>query len=123
VPSPRIKLELYRRLGRLRSLGHLTDFRQELIDRFGPLPRPAENLLVETEIRVMAGAWKLDRIHIEQGQYVVLTYSDHVRIEALARRHPGSVRVVDARKAYVPLGEDPVKTPEIAERVRELLRT
>jgi transcription-repair coupling factor (superfamily II helicase) len=71
----------------------------------------------------MAGTWKLDRIHVEQGQYVVLTYRDRPRIEALARRHPGLVRVVDTKKSYVPLGEDPVKTPEIAERVRALLRT
>ena len=105
------------------SLNHLADLRQEMIDRFGPLPRPAENLLVETEIRILAGAWKLERIHVEQGQYVVLTYRDAARIEALARRHPGLVRIVDAKKAYVPLGEDPVKTPEIAERVRALLRT
>ncbi len=123
VPAARIKLELYRRLGRLRTLNHLDDFRQEMIDRFGPLPRPAENLLIETEIRIMAGAWKLERIHVEQGQYVVLTYGDRTRIEALARRHPGFVRVVDAKKSYVPLGEDPVKTPEIAERVRTLLRS
>jgi transcription-repair coupling factor (superfamily II helicase) len=123
VPAARIKLELYRRLGRLRTLNHLADFRQEMIDRFGPLPRPAENMLVEAEIRIMAGAWKLERIHVEQGQYVVLTYRDHTRIEALARRHPGYVRVVDAKKSYVPLGEDPVKTPEIAERVRVLLRS
>ncbi len=123
VPAPRIKLELYRRLGRLRSLGHLADFRQEMIDRFGPLPRPADNLLVEGEIRILAGAWKLDRVHVEQGQYVVLTYGDRARIEALSRRHPGGVRIVDAKKAYVPLGEDPVKTPEIADRIRELLRT
>ena len=67
VPAPRIKLELYRRLGRLRTLNHLADFRQEMIDRFGPLPRPAENLLIETEIRIMAGAWKLERIHVETG--------------------------------------------------------
>ena len=39
-----MKVELYRRLGRLRSLERLADFRQELIDRFGPLPAPAENL-------------------------------------------------------------------------------
>jgi transcription-repair coupling factor (superfamily II helicase) len=123
VPAARIKLELYRRLGRLRTLNHLADFRQEMIDRFGPLPHPAENLLVEAEIRIMAGAWKLERVHVEQGQYVVLTYRDRTRIEALARRHPGLVRVVDARKSYVPLGEDPVKTPEIAERVRTLLRS
>ncbi len=123
VPAPRIKLELYRRLSRLRTLSHLSDFRQEMIDRFGALPRPAENLLIETEIRIMAGAWKLDRIHVEQGQYVVLSYSNRGRIEALARRHPGLVRIVDPKRAYVPLGEDPVKTPEIAERVRTLLRT
>ena len=95
-----------------------------MIDRFGPLPRPAENLLIETEIRIMAGDWKIERIHVEQGQYVVLTYTrPQTRIETLARRHPGLVRVVDAKKAYVPLGEDPVKTPEIAERTRALLRT
>jgi transcription-repair coupling factor (superfamily II helicase) len=123
VPVARIKLELYRRLGRLRTLNHLADFRQEMIDRFGPLPRPAENLLIETEIRILAGSWKLERIHVEQGQYVVLSYRDKGRIEALARRHPGLVRVVDAKKSYVPLGDDPVKTPEIAERVRALLRT
>jgi transcription-repair coupling factor (superfamily II helicase) len=123
VPAPRIKLELYRRLGRLRTLNHLGDFRQEMIDRFGPLPRPAENLLIETEIRIMASAWKLERIHVEKGEYVVITYADKARIDALARRHRGLVRVVDAKKAYVPLGEDPIKTPEIAERVRALLKT
>ena len=53
-----------------------------------------------------------------------LTYGDSSRIEALARRHPpGTVRIVDAKKAYVPLGDDPVKTPEIAQRLLALLRT
>jgi transcription-repair coupling factor (superfamily II helicase) len=123
VPAARLKLELYRRLARLRTLNHLADFRQELIDRFGTLPRPAENLLLEAEIRILAGGWKLERIHVESGQYVVLTYRDAGRIEALARRHPQLVRVVDGRKAYVPLGEDPVKAPAIAEVLRTLLRT
>src|SRR5436305_11424015 len=38
VPGPRVKVELYRRLGRVRSRDRLADFRKELIDRFGPLP-------------------------------------------------------------------------------------
>jgi transcription-repair coupling factor (superfamily II helicase) len=123
ISAARVKLELYRRLGRLRSLGHLTDFRQEMIDRFGPLPRPAENMLIEAEIRILAGGWRIDRIHLEGGQYVVLSYRDQARMETLARRHRGHVRIVDAKKSYVPLGDDPLKTPAIAEVIRSLLRT
>jgi transcription-repair coupling factor (superfamily II helicase) len=122
VLAPRLKLELYRRLSRLRTLNHLADFRQEMIDRFGPLPRAAENLLLESQIRILAGSWQIERIHVEGGQYVVLTYRDAARIEALARRKAGQVRIVDAKHAYVPLGDDPIKTPEIAERTRQLLR-
>jgi transcription-repair coupling factor (superfamily II helicase) len=122
VPGARVKLELYRRLARLRTLDHLTDFRQELNDRFGPPPRPAENLLAETELRVLAGNWKIDRIHVE-GEYVVFTYRDARRIETLSRRNKGRVRVVDAKKAYVPLGEEPLKTPEIVAVVKGLLST
>src|SRR5262249_23762212 len=76
VPAASPKPELSRRRGGLRPLGHLADFRQELIDRFGPLPRPAENLVAEAEIRILAGGWRLDRMHVESGQYLVLTYGD-----------------------------------------------
>jgi transcription-repair coupling factor (superfamily II helicase) len=120
VPAPRLKLELYRRLARLRTLDHLTDFRKELNDRFGPPPKPAENLLAEAEIRILAGNWKVDRIHVEAG-YAVLTYRDAKRIETLARRHKGRVRVVDAKKAYIPLGDDPITTPQIVAVLKELL--
>ena len=92
VTSPRIKLELYRRIGRLRSLNHLSDLRQEMIDRFGPLPRPAETLLLETEIRILAGSWKIDRIHVEQGWYIVLTYSD----PPASRHSPAAIRAPSA---------------------------
>ena len=89
VTSPRIKLELYRRLGRLRSLNHLSDLRQEMIDRFGPLPRPAETLLVETEIRILAGAWKLDRIHVEQG---LVHRPDLQRLRPASKPSPAATR-------------------------------
>ena len=121
-PRARVKLELYRRLARLRTLDHLADFRQELNDRFGPPPKPAENLLAEAELRILAGNWKIGRIHVE-GEYVVFTYRDARRIETLSRRNKGQVRIVDDKKAYVPLGEDPLKTPEIVAVVKALLST
>ena len=105
VPGPRVKVELYRRLARLRSLERLADFRQELIDRFGPLPRPAENLCAEAELRILAERWELERIHVED-EYAVLTYRSAKRIETLARIHRGRVRIVDEKRAYVPLGDE-----------------
>ena len=102
VPGPKVKVELYRRLGRIRSLERLEDFRKELVDRFGPLPVPAQNMLTEAELRILAERWQLARIHVED-EYAVLTYRSARRIEALARARPGKIRVVDDRTAYVPL--------------------
>jgi transcription-repair coupling factor (superfamily II helicase) len=120
VPGPRVKVELYRRLGRLRSLERLADFRQELIDRFGPLPSPAENMLAEAELRILAGRWQLERIHVED-EYAVLTYRNAQRIDALAKLHPGRIRVVDEKHAYVPLEERRPKGAVVAAVVKSLL--
>jgi transcription-repair coupling factor (superfamily II helicase) len=102
VPGPKVKVELYRRLARIRSVERLDDFRKELVDRFGPLPSPSENMMAEAEIRVLAERWQLARIHVED-EYAVLTYRSARRIESLAKARPGRIRVVDDRTAYVPL--------------------
>ena len=41
VPDEAQKLELYRRLARARSAADLAAFRQDIADRFGPMPRPS----------------------------------------------------------------------------------
>ena len=106
VAGPKIKVELYRRLGRIRSLERLDDFRKEMIDRFGTLPLPAENLMAEAELRIMAEFWQVARIHVEH-EYAVLTYRSARRIEALAKQNkPGRIRLVDNRSAYIPLDLD-----------------
>ncbi len=105
LPGNKVKIELYRRLGRLQTLDRLAEFRQELIDRFGPLPPPAENLLAEAELRILAERWQVDRIHIEDG-FAVLSYRSARRIASLDARHPGRIRVVDNRTAYVPVQSD-----------------
>jgi transcription-repair coupling factor (superfamily II helicase) len=121
VTGPRVKVELYRRLGRIRGLERLADFQQELVDRFGPLPAPAENLMAEAELRVLAERWQLERIHVED-EYVVLTYRNPKRIAALAKLHPGRVRIVDEKTAYVPLEEKRPHGSVVASVVRPLLQ-
>ena len=56
VPGQKLRIEVYRRLARVRRLDRLEDFRQELRDRFGPLPEPAEWLLRLAELRLLAVA-------------------------------------------------------------------
>jgi transcription-repair coupling factor (superfamily II helicase) len=121
VPGPRVKVELYRRLGRLRSLDRLADFRQELVDRFGPLPTTAENLIHEAELRILAGRWQLERIHVED-EYAVLTYRSPQQIALLAQLRRGQVRIADARTAYVPLDEKRPKGAVVAQVLKSLLQ-
>jgi len=121
VPGSKQKVELYRRLSRVRSTERLDDFRRELVDRYGPLPPPAENLVREAELRIAAERWQLGRIHVED-EYAVLTYRNPKRIESLAKLRPGQVRVVDEKTAYVPLEEKRPKGAVVAEVLKALLR-
>ena len=57
------RLTAYRRLARMTSLGEISDFKAELIDRYGPLPVEAGNLLLKIMLKVLsikAGVKRLD---------------------------------------------------------------
>src|SRR5439155_11315666 len=66
VQGQRQRIEVYRRLARVRSLARLEDFRQELRDRFGPVPESAEWLLRQAEIRLLAARWHIASIRLEK---------------------------------------------------------
>jgi transcription-repair coupling factor (superfamily II helicase) len=120
VAAPKLRVELYRRLGRARDVEAIEEFRRELVDRFGPLPAPAEHLLAEARLRVLADRWQVERIGVE-GTFAVLAYRSARRIAELARRHPGRIRVADARSAYVPF-DDPPKPKEVIAALESLLQ-
>ncbi|HYL40639.1 MAG TPA: transcription-repair coupling factor, partial [Candidatus Binatus sp.] len=71
VPDEAQKLELYRRLSRARSAGDLAAFRQEVIDRFGPMPPPVLRLVEVAELRLAAEGAGVSSISREEGQLVV----------------------------------------------------
>ena len=86
------KLELYRRLARARTPADLAAFRQEAIDRFGPLPPPVVRLVEVAELRLAAEAAGISSISREDGQLVV-------RFGALTR--------TSAMRLLAPLGGGP----------------
>ncbi len=54
VGEPSLRIQLYRRLAEINSLERLQEMREELTDRFGPLPRAVHGLLFQIEVKLLA---------------------------------------------------------------------
>ncbi len=108
VPGQKLRIEVYRRLARLRELRKLEDFRQELRDRYGPPPEPAEWLLRATEIRILCVRWQIAAVH-RDSKDLVFTYRQRPKADQLAKLSRGRLKVVDDKNLYLRLKpeEDP----------------
>ena len=107
VPGQKLRIEVYRRLARLRDAKTLDDFRQELSDRYGPPPKPADWLLRSTEVRLACVRWQIAGVH-RDGPDLVFSYRDRKQADDLAKKSRGRVKVVDEKSLYLRLkpGED-----------------
>jgi transcription-repair coupling factor (superfamily II helicase) len=118
VPETSQKLELYRRLGRVRTAGELAAFRQELVDRFGPLPQPVLRLLEVVELRMAAESAGIMSISREEGELVVRlgTLSRSAAMRALATMGRDAVRF-GSNQARIRLPRDPARSWSVAQSV------
>ena len=73
IPDDDVKLDLYRRLARAAESGEIDGLRDELRERFGPLPDAAETLLDMTRLRVMGAALGLQNVLV-RGDEARLTF-------------------------------------------------
>jgi transcription-repair coupling factor (superfamily II helicase) len=73
VPDDESKLSLYRRLARAATPGEIDELRQELRERFGPLPPDSEHLLDLTRLRVLGAALGLQHVLV-RGNEARLTF-------------------------------------------------
>jgi transcription-repair coupling factor (superfamily II helicase) len=62
VPSHEAKLDVYRRLSRVTDATEIVAMREELRDRFGPLPPAAEAMLAVAQLRILGGRLSVDSI-------------------------------------------------------------
>jgi transcription-repair coupling factor (superfamily II helicase) len=72
------KLDVYRRLARAERPGEIPAIREELRDRFGPLPPEAERLLLVTELRALGARAGLETILV-RGDEARLTFRRDAR--------------------------------------------
>jgi transcription-repair coupling factor (superfamily II helicase) len=71
IPDRDLRLRIYRRLADIRAEPQLTEVKQELAERFGPLPTPVENLLYQLRVKIMAASAGVIAIGTENGQIVL----------------------------------------------------
>ncbi len=91
VPSERLRLDLYRRLGDCNDEASLAAIVEEMVDRFGALPEEATNLLEVAKLRIYAKSKGLTEV-VLQGKFlkiapIVLPESAQIRINRL---YPGT---------------------------------
>ena len=118
VPETAQKLDLYRRLGRVRTAGELAAFRQELGDRFGPPPQPVLKLMEVVELRMAAESAGIVSISREEGELVVRlgTLSRSAAVRALAPMGRDVVRF-GSNQARIRLPRDSGRTWSVAQAV------
>ena len=62
------RLNLYRRLSGSTNQSEITDWKDEVVDRFGPMPEPAMNLIEATQIKLLASRMWLTKVTIRAGR-------------------------------------------------------
>ena len=101
MPEASLRLQLYRRLAGLTDQAAIDEMGQELIDRFGPLPEPVENLLYVVRVKVLAVNVGVEAISQEDGQLVLksaaLEAMDRVKLQGQLQAQGVPARV--ARRA------------------------
>ncbi|TWU00102.1 Transcription-repair-coupling factor [Botrimarina colliarenosi] len=105
VGHQRDRIDLYRRLARAGSDAEVEDFLNELVDRFGAPPPPAERLIELARLRVAAHGWGVQSIRRE-GKYLVFGYTQRPAIRRLVESSEGRLRIADASEAYLPIPPD-----------------
>jgi transcription-repair coupling factor (superfamily II helicase) len=101
VPDLRHKIDLYRRIAKIDNASQITELKDELRDRFGPVPEAALRMLELAELRLDAAAWQIAAVTAD-ARFIVLHFTDRRRIEHLAKSSSIEVRIVDRKRAYIP---------------------
>jgi transcription-repair coupling factor (superfamily II helicase) len=122
IPSARQKIEIYRKLSNIQTLAELTEWEDELRDRFGPLPIEAERLRHVRELQIYSQHWEIEDIHLEGSTDAVFRYNNSQKMGRLAKRWPGRLRVVDAKNAYVYLPDRQLTGDDLVVELKSVLQ-
>jgi transcription-repair coupling factor (superfamily II helicase) len=110
IPDIDQRLVAYRRLAKMTSLAEISDYKKEMIDRFGPLPDEAANLLLKMMLKVLCMAAGVKRLDLF-GQQL------HLRFSEAHQKNPfGIVDMIVSEKGRFEFTPDHVLKVHLARR-------
>jgi transcription-repair coupling factor (superfamily II helicase) len=94
-----VKIDLHRRLALAGSVSDLRELRAEVVDRFGPLPDPVENLFGIHEARMLAGELGAEVVVVRGAKLTVSPLRmDSAQVREMKQRVPQAIYSVAARE-------------------------
>ena len=95
LPQVNLRLNLYKRLASVEDLAEIDRAREEIADRFGPVPEPVENLLRYGALKHLARKLRVRSVDRAERRVVFKfradTPVDWSRVTPLLKRHSGSL--------------------------------
>ncbi len=105
IPEMGLRLTFYRRLSRLETPSEVDEIEAELIDRFGPLPEEARNLLIAVKLKTCLTSCGITSLHGKNGQ-IVLGFApsgalNRTALVSLLQRDPNHYKLTPAQKLII----------------------
>lgn len=99
IPEEELRIGLHRRIARTREAGELESLREEMEDRFGPLPDPVERLLAVASLRCRCRALGIASLGCGPAGVAATLRGERAdkRAATLAKRSKGLLRAQDDR--------------------------
>ncbi|MEV6313928.1 transcription-repair coupling factor [Streptomyces sp. NPDC051776] len=130
APGERLRLQAYRAIASASSEDDITAVREELVDRYGKLPEPVENLLLVAGLRLLARACGVSDITLQGSNIrfspVELRESQELRLKRLHPRailKPATKQVLVPRPGTARIGGKPLIGRELLAWTGEFLTT
>jgi transcription-repair coupling factor (superfamily II helicase) len=130
IGSDRLRLEAYRRLAAAADDGAIASVVEELVDRYGPLPEPAQRLVAVARLRLLCrhyGVTEISAISDSTIRIAPLTLMDSGQLR-LKRLYPGATYRATTSTVQIPIpragagvGAPRIRDLELARAVAGLL--
>jgi transcription-repair coupling factor (superfamily II helicase) len=122
VPFETAKIDIHRRIAGARAAGELRALRDELRDRFGPVPEPVENLLALQRARIDLAAAGARTAEIRGGRLSIIPLElDSATVGRLRERIPEAIYELRTQTLGLRVGDDPAERLEATLALTEAL--